>query len=99
MRTRFTRFAIPMLLFALHLAACAASDGPAQCVAAGGRCVIGLPSNCVGLIGSEDYNPVRNPGGGAERVARLSRPLLILASMLCVQSIRAADHISVLRRT
>ena len=39
------------------------SDGPAQCVAAGGRCVIGPPTNCVGMIGSEDCNPDRNPGG------------------------------------
>jgi hypothetical protein len=52
-----------LLLAIAALTACAAADGPAQCAAAGGRCVIGPPSNCVGMIGPQDCNPDRNPGG------------------------------------
>jgi sulfatase modifying factor 1 len=38
--------------------------GPAACVAAGGRCVIGPPTNCPTIIGPQDCNPPPvNPGG------------------------------------
>src|SRR6202171_6584118 len=66
MRGSITWFrAFALVLATTGLAGCAGtgSDGPAQCVAAGGRCVIGPPTNCVGMIGSEDCNPDRNPGG------------------------------------
>jgi hypothetical protein len=58
----WTRSAV--LLAVATLASCAAADGPARCVAAGGRCVIGPPSNCAGgTVGPQDCNPDRNPGG------------------------------------
>jgi len=54
------------ILLALLSAGCASSspNGPAECVAAGGRCVIG--SGCLpdaGVVGPQDCNPDRNPGG------------------------------------
>jgi len=39
-------------------------NGPAACVAAGGRCICG-PFGCDGgVIGPQDCNPDRNPCGG-----------------------------------
>jgi hypothetical protein len=53
-----TTIALLMLL----LGACSASNsGPAACVAAGGRCVIG--GNTCPNRGAQDCNPDRNPGG------------------------------------
>lgn len=50
-----------LVLALVALAAC--STGPAECAAAGGKCVIGPPMNCHGMVGSQDCNPDRNPGG------------------------------------
>jgi hypothetical protein len=39
------------------------ADGPAACVAAGGECLVGgLRSDCA-VVGPQDCNPDRNPGG------------------------------------
>jgi hypothetical protein len=44
------------------LVACSGSEsGPAECVAAGGQCILG--SNTCPNRGSQDCNPDRNPGG------------------------------------
>ncbi len=37
-------------------------SGPADCVAAGGQCVVGPAMNC-GKVGPQNCNPDRNPGG------------------------------------
>src|SRR5438552_16618642 len=47
------------------------SDGPAQCVAAGGRCVIGPPTNCVGMIGVRRLQPGPEPGWRHRPCSRL----------------------------
>ena len=39
------------------------SSGPAECEAAGGRCMVGAGMGCAGTIGPQDCNPDRNPGG------------------------------------
>ena len=54
-----------MALVALLAVACSESpNGPAECAAAGGRCICG-PSGCDGgVIGPQDCNPDRNPCGG-----------------------------------
>lgn len=50
-------------LVALLAVACGL-NGPAECAAAGGRCIIGPPTNCQGgVIGPQDCNPERNPAG------------------------------------
>jgi len=49
---------------AVALAACSStssSSGPAACVAAGGKCVLG--GNSCANRGPQDCNPGRNPGG------------------------------------
>jgi hypothetical protein len=39
------------------------SDGPAQCIAAGGRCLLGSGVPSCAELGPFDCNPTRNPGG------------------------------------
>ena len=53
-------------LVALLAVACSESpNGPAECAAAGGHCILGPPTNCDGgVVGPQDCNPERNPGGG-----------------------------------
>ena len=51
-----------ILALATLLVGCNASNGPAECVAAGGACILGSRS-CVGTEGSPDCNPEGNPAG------------------------------------
>ncbi len=39
------------------------ADGPAACVAAGGECLVGGSSSVCAVVGPQDCNPDRNPGG------------------------------------
>ena len=54
------------LLLMMMLAACSSGNdasGPAQCVAAGGQCVLPNPSNPCPNHGPQNCNPEVNPGG------------------------------------
>ena len=50
------------IALAMAIISCNSSNGPAECVAAGGACLLG-PESCRGTKGPQDCNPDHNPGG------------------------------------
>ena len=49
-------------------------NGPAECTAAGGRCICGPVLCDGGVIGPQDCNPYRNPCGGVCCLPANTRP-------------------------